>query len=127
MSYQGHFDASVQYNDWKGTSAADRSDHQSIEGYMRQEGLMSEDDYLLSISFYSGEGSNQIRAFLYSLEQNFENVKDAIASTVGPVPVREVRLMMTNDEFLGLFKRFDVTLHVNGMNLNGRQFETQDE
>jgi hypothetical protein len=126
MGYTEGFEASVQYNDWKGTVAADNSDHETIKGYLRQHELMSDEEFLLSVSFYSGEGSTSIRVFLYRGGPRIKDVDKEIAATKHSVPVREVRLDMTIDEFLRLFKRFNVTFQLDGINIKGRDFETQD-
>jgi hypothetical protein len=127
MGYTEGFEASAQYNDWKGTVAADDSDHETIKGYLRQHELMSDDEFLLSVSFYSGEGSTSIRVFLYKGGPSIKNVGNEIAAIKYPVPVREVRLDRTTDEFLKLFKRFNVTFQRDGINIKGRDFETQDQ
>jgi hypothetical protein len=41
----------------------------------------------------------------------------------GPIPVREIRLELTLEEFFALFKRFDVMLTWDGLELEGRPFD----
>jgi hypothetical protein len=55
-----------------------------------------------------------------------KGVDKEIAATKCPVPVREVQLDMTIDEFLKLFKIFSVTLQPDGINIKGKDFVTQD-
>ena len=41
------FKASVQYNDWEGTAAADDADVVSLTRYLATNGLINENEYLL--------------------------------------------------------------------------------
>jgi hypothetical protein len=126
MGYTEGFEAWVQYNDWKGTVAADNGVHETIRGYLRQHELMSNDEFLLSGSIYSIEGSTSIRVFLYRGGPNVKGVDKEIAATKYPVPVREVQLDITIDEFMKLFKIFSVTFQPDGINIKGKDFVTQD-
>lgn len=127
MGYTESFDASVHYDDWKGTAAADNSDHLRITEYLRNQNLMSDDEFLLSISFGVIQGHNHIRAFIYQGGPDIQGVNELIAAMTDPVPVREVRLDMTSDEFLNLFKMFQVKLQYKELDLEGKELETQDD
>lgn len=101
------FEASVQYNDWLGTSAADNADDADLYSLMKNRGLVSGNEQPLGIefSFWENFGQN-IRPHVRVLVGEFRVTLD----NTRPVPVREVRLELTLSEFCGLFKRFSVTL-----------------
>ncbi len=50
-------------------------------------------------------------------------VKHALATTEEPIPVREVKVELTTEQFLGLFKRFNVMLTYRDLQLEGREFD----
>jgi hypothetical protein len=119
-----HFKASTQYEDWEGTSAADEQPT-SIRDYLKKKGLMKEQEFLLAVTLYVGEHNYDapfVRVFLYDKGKDFESVRDAIKATKGPIPVRSVELKLTTEEFLKMFKRFDVMLTWRGLELDGRDF-----
>ena len=122
------FKASVQYNDWKGTAAADGNSLNSIHDYLEGAGLKSENEFLISVScsaieFHPKQGEKAtVRAYLLD-GKDFESVQHAISSGRGKLPVRIVNLEMTPDEFISLFKRFDIVLNWRGLALEDREFE----
>lgn len=119
-----HFKASTQYGDWEGTSAADEQPT-SIRDYLKKNGLMKKNEFLLAVTLYVGEhayDSPFVRVFLFEEGGKYESVKDALVAIKGPIPVRSVELKLTTEEFLELFKRFDVMLTWQGLELEGRDF-----
>jgi len=91
---------------------------------------MKEEEFLLAATMYVGEHSYDspyLRAFVFEKGPNFESVKEQLASIKGPIPVREVSLKMTTEEFLEFFKRFDVMLTWHGLSLDGREFVASEE
>jgi hypothetical protein len=124
-SYTDTFTASAQYNDWKGSAAADNSDHKSIHDLLEEQGLITENDFLLAFSFWSGEGSLFIRAFVLEGADNYENAQGAL-ELHDPIPVKRADLKITMEQFFELFKRFDIVLCSSGLKLDGRQFVTND-
>ena len=118
------FKASTQYGDWEGTASADEQQN-SIRELLKDKGIMKDHEFLIAATLYVSEGSYNepfIRVFLYTKRSDFESVKHAIAATKGPIPVRSAEVPLTVEEFLNLFKRFDVTLTWHGLDLNGRDF-----
>jgi hypothetical protein len=115
------FKASTQYGDWEGTASADNA-HNSIHDYLLQQKLMEEGEFLVGVSLYSSENSIYMRAFVLPGKADFKSVKDALDSTDGPISVREVNLTLKLEEFLDLFKRFDVVLTSHGLELEGREY-----
>ncbi|HXW54210.1 MAG TPA: hypothetical protein VEJ67_00585 [Candidatus Cybelea sp.] len=124
------FKASVQYGDWEGTAAADNGDEKSVEQYLMDKGLMQEGEYLIAISLGVGEnldgeiGGVFIHAFIYAGDAQLENVASAIKSARGPIPVRDIRLELPLEKFIGMFKRFSVVLTARGLGLEGRELRT---
>jgi hypothetical protein len=123
------FKAGVQYGDWEGTAAADGADATSIDTYLEEKGLIHGDEFVLAVNFLVGEnhggalGSVSVRAFVHKGPHNFDTLKPLLGEMQGPIPVREVRVDLMLAEFVGLFKRFDVMLTWNGLDLEGRQFD----
>lgn len=114
------FDASVQYNDFKGSSASDRADRGDADDWLNKKGLKNEGEFLLGIELFSGESHGVHKDpvyvhFLLATSGNYDTVKAMVDSTLGPVPVRRVDVQMPLLEFFGLFKRFSITLSPGGM------------
>lgn len=124
------FKASVQYNDWKGTSAADSADQKGPSTWLEEKGKISDDEFLLGVKMFAGEKhgvhENQVFVeFLIAKPGDSENIKTMIEGSVGPIEVRNVRTKMNLSQFFGLFKRFEVTLSSNGI-LEGIEYHYDD-
>lgn len=120
------FKASVQYDDLKGTSAADRADQRGANEWLEKKGLKQPDEFLLGVELWIGENHGVHKDpvhvhFLLVTSAEYENVKSMLESTQGPVDVRRVSEDMPISDFLALFKRFSVCLSPYGL-LEGRQF-----
>ena len=114
------FKASVQYNDWKGTSAADDADENEAAEWLRKNGHIEEGEFLLGIKMFAGENHGKHKdpvfvEFLIAMPSDFDNMKSMIESSTGPIEVRSVKARMNLVDFFGLFKRFDVTLSRDNM------------
>jgi len=123
--------ASVQYNDWKGTAAADDADKNSLSDLLTERGLMDPDEFLLSAHLWVGEnhggklGSIFVKATLAQLA-NAGAVESWINATRGPLPVKRVELELSLEEFVTLFKRFAVVLTWGDLRLKDREFSYED-
>jgi len=118
------FKASTQYGDWEGTAAAD-GQPSSLHEYLKEKGLMKPHEFLVAATLYVGEhgfDSPFIRAFVFQNGDDYKAVVDALAAINGPIPVRSVEVKLTTEEFLQLFKRFDVMLTWRGLQLEGRDY-----
>ena len=120
------FVASVQYDDFKGTSAADRADKNGLENWLTEKKYKKPDEFLLGIDIYIGENHGKHTDpiyvdFLLTSLGGHDSVKAMIDSTRGPIEVRKVPVEMDLYEFFSLFKRFSVALSSSGM-LDGRDF-----
>lgn len=109
------FRANVQYNDLKGTAAADDHDQHTITDHLKENGLIQDGDTVVGVKFWSGEvhGRTQGRPVSVSVyvvnAVGFEQAARALDGE-GAVDVREVRFEMDLAEFFGLFKRFEVAI-----------------
>ena len=116
----GRFKASVQYDDFKGGAAADRADKRGPEDWLKENGHMKADELLLGISMYAGENHGVHKDpiyvdFLFTTPGEYDSVKAKIDSSHGPIDVRKVTISMKLNDFLGLFKRFSITLSSHGI------------
>jgi hypothetical protein len=107
------FIASVQYGDWKGTSAADDAGKNTIRDWLRTKNLMKSDEYLLGVSIYASESLCKDKKpiyvnFLIVSLKDHDSVKEMINSSQKPVKVRKVSVDMNLTEFFGFFKRFSI-------------------
>jgi hypothetical protein len=120
-TFSGH----VQYDDWKGTAAADESDHKGIRSYLEEQGLLRDGEFVVGLEMYSGAALGTERYFsarVYLVEAgNFEGaVKVAVSHDPVEVIVRDLPLSL--EEFLSFFKRFDLNLTRRGLDLQGREY-----
>lgn len=121
-----NFRASVQYGDFKGTSAADRADKGGANDWLVKNGLKNEGEFLLGIELFVGENHGVHRdpvhiSFLLATAGNYDTVKNMVDSTSGPIPVRRIAVEMPIAEFFGFFKRFSITLSPGEM-LEGKDY-----
>lgn len=124
------FRASVQYNDLTGSSAADRADRGGPEEWLRGKGLMQNDEFVVGIELWVGENPgvhrDPIAVHFLLTKGGFDSVKETITKTSGAFATRRVTQDMPVAEFMGLFKRFSVTLSPGGM-LSDRSYSYADE
>lgn len=123
------FNASVQYGDWKGSSAADSADKGDAKDWLEKNGLIQEGEFLLGITLFAGEnhGSHNDPVsveFLLSTPGDHDSVK-AMIDTGASVVVRRVRADMNLVDFFSLFKRFSIYLSSHGM-LEGHEYTYPD-
>ena len=124
----GTFSASVQYNDWEGTVAADRADKNDLNDYLKTNGLAKDDEFVIAATVYIAEnrsdvmGHTRIRALLFH-GSSLDFVATELNSLHGPIPVREVDIPLPLSGFIDLFKRFSLNLTVEKLNLEGREYD----
>ena len=119
------FKASVQYNDLKGSAAADRADMTDAAKWLKDNGHIT-DEYVVGISMWAGENHGTHRdpvsvKFLVSSLNGYDNVPEMLQSSGEPIKVREIRLDMNVADFFALFKRFEITLSNGGL-IEGRTY-----
>ncbi|HBY9591221.1 hypothetical protein ACYA6D_10640 [Klebsiella pneumoniae] len=93
-----HFKASAQYDDWKGSVAADGADQEDFSDFLRDKGLLKDGEIVKAISFYSGQRYLSVNAYITDDEYG----------------LRKVRVDMTLDEFFKTFKRFSIRISRKG-------------
>lgn len=115
------FSAGVQYNDWKGTAAADDADRHSLREWLKAKKLIQEGEFLVGVEVFIGENhggkhKDPIYAHVLLAQQgDFESVKKMIDTTNGPILVRRVDFQIDALEFLGLFKRLSIAISRDNM------------
>lgn len=120
------FKAGVQYGDFEGTAAADRADQNDLGDYLRSNGLMQKGEFLVAVELWVGEnhGGKLAQPTISALVVDAPDYDGAVRDVLNqsPVPVRKIDLPMSLDQFLGLFKRFAVTLTIRGGELGGKDY-----
>ena len=124
------FKASAQYNDWKGSSAADSADQNGPSDWLKDNGHINDGEFLLGVTMFAGENHGVHEdpvyvEFLIATPGDYENVKSIIEGSTCPIEVRSIKIDMTLNQFMGLFKRFDITLSRDSM-LEGREYHYHD-
>lgn len=126
------FKASVQYQDFDGTAAADNADQADLHSFLQAKGLLQGAEFLIAASLWIGEnkdgkiGMVNISAHLFQ-NGDYDTTLAALAATPDPIPVRTVRLEVSLEEYIGFFKRFAVVLTRRGMNIGGREYVSRQE
>lgn len=107
-----NFKASAQYNDWKGTAAADDADQDDFSDYLRSIGKLAEHEIVVGISFYSAPNFTHINAFISD----------------GQDGLRRITVPMSVADFFQKFKRFSIYISRDGR-FDGQdiEFEKDDE
>lgn len=125
------FSASVQYDDWTGTAAADSADQNDAQEWLVAKGYKEPGEYLVGVSVYVGENRGPHKdpvyvSFLLAPQGTHDDVKARITSSGEHLKVRKVQVEMKIADFFSLFKRFEVALSMHGM-LDQRPFACVDE
>jgi hypothetical protein len=117
------FKASTQYDDWKGTAAADDGHDVYIHSFLRDKGILDENAHAVAIHFYTGENFDKpsIRVVVAD-GTGFDDVNAQITSTY-TLRFKEVELDLSITEFFDLFKRFSIVLTSRDLGLEGREYE----
>src|SRR3546814_14181109 len=109
------FNAGVQYNDFKGTVAADISDNVALADYLVSLGKAESDERVVGFRIASGENRGtpvtDVSLVAYLLRSaDFEPA---------PAAVRAVEVRVTPGEALAFFKRFDLVATRRGVDFSG--------
>jgi hypothetical protein len=130
------FEASTQYNDWKGTAALDEhgGGPKRIEDIFVATGKVDRDEeMLIGFEFYISEGYFFVRGFYHPNSPNSDlggtqpTLRADFQRQIGPIRVKSVQVDMTEKEFLKYFKRFHVMVALGSFSLDGREFEITEE
>ena len=123
--------AHVRYGDWEGTAAADNADLRSLRWYLEERGAFDpKTEFIAAIEF--------------SIPKNRDRTVEQahISGLIGKLPpgdtwvteikareslsLRSVPIEMSIPEFLGYFKRFQITLTPGILGLTDREYEVRD-
>jgi hypothetical protein len=114
------FRASVQYNDWIGTSAADNHDNQSLHSYLKERREIGDDETLVGVEMWSGEVHERtqdrpihVTALIASVAGH-DDLQTALQAGAS-LHVRRVQFEMPLNVFFGYFKRFEVHIALGGL------------
>jgi hypothetical protein len=120
------FKAGVQYGDLKGSSAADRADMTDAAKWLKGNGHINNDEFVLGISMSVGENHGTHRdpvsvVFLVSGLNGHANIPEMIQASGEPIQVKKISVDMKIIDFLALFKRLEITLSNGGL-LEGKSY-----
>ncbi|ENG3801668.1 hypothetical protein [Proteus mirabilis] len=114
-----NFSAGVQYDDYKGSTAADNQDINNIYKYLEGKQLKIKDKVIVGISLDASHLSLDpdhelsVRFFLSDLQG--ESDVPTLIKSKNPLSVKEIKIDMSYKEFFQLFKRFNLTLSTKGL------------
>ncbi|WP_347092617.1 hypothetical protein [Sphingomonas parapaucimobilis] len=108
------FSAGVQYDDFKGTIAADISDHVGLANYLRSVGAANTGDRVIAFRI----GSNENRGVDVSDVSLVAYLLDSDEFEASPQSVRAVEVSITPGKALSFFKRFDLVATQRGVDLS---------
>jgi hypothetical protein len=125
------FVAGVQYDDFKGSVAADRADMGGATTFLEKRGSLRAGEFLVGIEAYVGTSTvpagqpvtvsaKFLLAMASTAEAAFEQLRQA------PLRVRTVSFELPPNDFFSLFKRFSITLSSGG-ELEGQEYEATEE
>ena len=120
------FKASVQYDDLKGSVAADNADKGDARDFLKRGGHITDDEFIVGIRMWAGENHGTHKdpvsvRFLVSDLKGYENVPEMIEASGEGIELREVHLNIDLVEFFALFKRLELTLS-NGGRIEGSSY-----
>jgi hypothetical protein len=124
------FEASTQYNDLTGSSAADRADDGDAHDWLKDQGLIADGEYLLGIEAYispstfADDSDIMVNVYFYIVAAESFDSAVASAKQAEVVNGRKLSREMTTKDFFSLFKRFSITLSSGG-ELEGREFSNE--
>ena len=95
--------ATVQYNDFIGTSAADISDHTKLNDFLASRGVDTDKYEAIGASFYANYSKSFTASIICIDKEQSSESKKHIAKI-------SFEASFDKDEFFDLFKRFDVIL-----------------
>jgi hypothetical protein len=120
------FEARTHFGDWKGTAAADESDHHighQIREFLKEKKLLTDEEFLVSVNFLASEGYYELRAHILPGVTGLEDAQKVIKHTEGPLQVREVSCNLEPLEFVKMFKQFNVVLVWRETGQSRREYE----
>jgi hypothetical protein len=122
------FEASVFYNDLKGSVAADLSHITDSTKWLEDNGHIT-DETVVGVIMRSGDNHGIHKdpvgiKFLVSNLDGHQNISELLDKSDPPLQLREIPVEMTLNEFFALFKRLEITLSSGGV-IEGMNYMTQ--
>ncbi len=109
------FSARVQYNDFKGSVAADQADEIALLKYLQEEGLAQEDEIVIGVRVvFNGKQGQEVPKpgiVAYLVAMGWDQVS--------PKKVRAVDIDMTTAKLFSFYKRFDLVMTYRGADMDG--------
>ncbi len=120
------FKASVQYNDMKGSTAADRADKENAAKWLKDNDLISDEEFVVGVKMWAEENhgthDDPIYVTFFVTDLNgHPDIPSLLAASGDVIEARRVRVDMNLVDFFGLFKRLEITLS-NGGVLEGKSY-----
>jgi hypothetical protein len=121
------FQASVQYNDLTGSSAADHADISNASTWLKFKGLINSNELLVGYEIYVSPLQSQTSGnviisttFLLAATGGIDSFSENVRGG-GVIKLRKVTQDLSPEEFFSLFKRFSLTLSSGGI-LEGHEY-----
>lgn len=115
------FKARVQYNDFKGTVAADVSDNKSFLNYLVEIGLANKNEeivgYRIVFNENSGREIEEPGVVVYLQDETLDDPTSTI---------RAIDQRMPTKKFFSFFKRFDMVMTRDGSTFEGVEVDGPD-
>ena len=95
--------------------------------FLEEKRLIRPGEFLVAIELFIGENHGgevkppYIDVLVFS-KKDFDTTAAALNATADPLSLRRINVDLHLNEFLGLFKRFAVTLSARGLNLTGQEY-----
>ncbi len=119
------FRASVQYNDLQGSTAADNASHGNATDWLKDNGHITADEYLLGFSMFIGTNHDSVSVtFLVSELNGYKNIPEMIDASIESIQAKKISIDMGVADFFSLFKRLNITLSSNGL-MEGQDYRTE--
>ena len=124
----GTFNAGVQYNDWKGTAAADSVDKGGLTEFLLAKDLITQADFVVGVEIWVGENHGgksvqpSVTVFVLEGRRGAESAAEWIRDNADPLDLKHIPLELTFEEFFGFFKRYNVVIGRRGLQLDGREY-----
>ena len=113
------FSAGVQYNDFKGTVAADISDNVALADFLVSLGKAEQDERVVGFRIASGENRGtpvgEVSLVAYLLR--------SVEFEPKPAAVRAVEVRISPGEALAFFKRFDLVVTRRGVDFSDTEID----
>jgi hypothetical protein len=125
------FQAGTQYGDWKGTAVADQFGDvtDKFDELFEATGKVDkENELLIGFEFYAGEGHFYLAGYYHPKSNSnilgwIPSLNDDFNSNAEPIQVRKIEVGLTLEQFFKYFKRFNVVMVLDGLDIIGRDYE----